>query len=98
METKICTMCGIEKSVDQFREYPREGRYPYCLECQSIETRRRYLAQKTVISLEEEEELQQINRLYELRVAKGLRTFGDKSRNKSARSLVDKQIAALEGM
>lgn len=97
MKNKVCTMCGVEKSVDQFREYPREGRYPYCLDCQSIETRRRYLTQKSVISLDEEEELQQINKLYEMRLAKGLRTFGDRSR-KSAKSIVDKQLALLEEM
>lgn len=100
MDTKACTTCGQEKPLEEFRRYPGETgkRYPYCLECQSIETRRKYLelkkTKKTII-MEEEIELQKINELYMLRVEKGLRTLGSRVKHKSVKRIVDKQIEDL---
>ena len=103
METKKCTMCGKEKILTEFRKYPGETtkRYPYCLECQQIETRRRYLEDKLrrgVILTEEECELQRIHQLYELRLVKGLRTFGMRTMREDAsvKILVDQQIYELD--
>ena len=49
-ETKVCSRCGKEKSVDDFYSVKYRGqkpRYKYsiCKTCTSIESRRRYLAQ-----------------------------------------------------
>ena len=100
METKRCTMCGKDKKMAEFRKYPGETtrRYPYCLECQQIETRRRYLESKLkcgTIMTEEEYELERINRLYELRLVKGLRTFGMRA-DTSVKIIVDQQIYELD--
>lgn len=100
-DTKICTTCGQEKPLNEFRNYPRDttARYPYCLECQTIETRRKYLVSKIenrTNTLEEELELVQIEDLYKLRLDKGLKTLGTRSKHKSVRHLVDKQAEFLK--
>lgn len=92
---KMCSMCGSEKSQEEFRKYPNGKSYPYCLECQTIETRRRYLMSKTVRTDEEMEEEKAINELYKKRLEKGLKTFGGKSRTGSVKSIVDKQMKDL---
>lgn len=99
-ETKTCTMCGKEKTIEDFRKYPgkNDKRYPYCLECQSIETRRRYLVSKRAnktISMEEECELQSIQDLYALRLEKGYKTFGSREHMHTTRHIVDRQMEDL---
>lgn len=93
---KNCSMCGGEKSLEEFRKYPNGKSYPYCLECQTIETRRRYLAGKSELNEDESLELQDIEKLYDKRLERGLKTFGSKSRAGSARAIVDKQMKSLE--
>jgi len=49
-ETKVCTRCGKEKSIDDFYRVKYKGaapKYSYgvCKKCTSIEQRRRYLMQ-----------------------------------------------------
>ena len=92
---KTCTMCGVEKAQEEFRKYPNGRRYPYCLECQSIETRRRYLAGLKCLTDAQEDELNQINKLYEMRLAKGLKTFGGKPRAGSMSEIIAKQMKSL---
>lgn len=95
--TKKCTMCGVDKPHDQFRKYPNGKRYPYCLDCQTIETRRRYLEQIEAgqgLSEELHDELDSIRQLYEARLKVGLNTFGTRQ-PKSARELVSKQMEQL---
>ena len=48
METKVCTRCGKEKSVDDFYKVKYKGvkpKYSYsvCKKCTAIEQKRRYL-------------------------------------------------------
>ena len=50
METKVCTRCGKEKSVNDFYKVKYKGvkpKYSYgvCKQCTSIEQKRRYLMQ-----------------------------------------------------
>lgn len=104
IETKVCTTCGQEKSPEEFRRYPGNSprRYPYCLECQSIETRRRYLVGKVksrTNTVEEGVELEQIEDLYRLRLEKGLKTLGARSgKSSTVRHLVDQQRLRLENI
>lgn len=49
-ETKVCSRCGKEKSVDEFYDVKYKGqapkyKYSICKSCTNIESRRRYLAQ-----------------------------------------------------
>lgn len=48
METKVCTRCGKEKSVEEFYKVKYKGEkpkysYSVCKQCTSIEQKRRYL-------------------------------------------------------
>lgn len=103
METKTCTMCGNEKKITEFRKYPgihQHKRYPYCCECEQIENRRRYLAKKVkqdTITTEEYCELRDIERLYEKRLEKGLKTFGMRG-DQSVKKLVDRHMDDLDKM
>ena len=50
IETKVCSRCGQEKSIEEFYKVKyknRETKYNYsvCKTCMSIEQRRRYLLQ-----------------------------------------------------
>ena len=84
-ETKVCTMCGEDKLLDEFRLYPNgKKRYPYCKDCQTIENRRRYLVGLPTLSVEQMGELNTINELYDKRIECGLNTF---SRTKSVTAL-----------
>ena len=96
---KSCSMCGGAKPLEEFRKYPNGNRYPYCLECQTIETRRRYLLSLeggSNFTREHGDELDAIRELYELRVAKGLKTFGRKPRVGSVLQMVSEQKKSLE--
>ena len=98
-------MCGEERYIDEFRTQVRRNyknecrstyRRPYCKACEAIECRRRYLVDMTSPSPEHEQELNQINELYELRLAKGLKTFDTNRRNKpTIATEVSKQLEAL---
>lgn len=95
---KTCTMCGGEKSLEEFRKYQNGKRYPYCLECQTIETRRRYLLTletKQGLSRDQQDELAAIRQLYEMRLKAGLKTFGGKPRVGSVSDIVDRQMKDL---
>lgn len=100
METKVCRFCGEEKSVDDFRNYydGRKGKYSYCLECERIETRRKYLKRKgDKCTPEQLQEIKSIERLYEARLAKGLSVPGHASRHKqSVADLVQQQLNSLK--
>lgn len=74
MDTKLCRSCGVDKPIDCFRQYygTQKGRYTYCKECESIESRRKYLTRKTALTESERQDLANIQELYSLRVARGL--------------------------
>ena len=73
--TKTCIGCGVEQPISCFRQYynGRKGRYNHCKDCETIESRRKYLSRKTERSGAEQEELDNIQKLYDMRVVKGLR-------------------------
>ena len=82
METKVCKRCGREQSVDQFRLYygGRKGYYSFCLTCEKIEQRRKYLvAKQDDLAPCEAEELRKINELYERRRGAGLKVPGTRT-------------------
>lgn len=75
METKVCCRCGVEKPISEYRHYygGKKGYYGYCKQCERLETRRRYLVGMTELSVDQRAELEAINKLYELRAARGLK-------------------------
>ena len=93
METKICSVCGRELSVDMFRVYAHNPNkvWPYCKECESIEIRRKYLQRKGEMRSDaEQQELDKINELYKRHAEAGRRVLGNcKPRNQKASSIVD---------
>ena len=94
---KICSMCGREQSVDNFRKYKSGKPYTYCKDCEAIEIRRRYLEHKGAgCSSDEADELVRINHLYQMRVNSGLNTFGTRKRSSSTcMDLVNEQLKSL---
>lgn len=93
--TKVCTMCGDEKPLDEFRPYPKgDKRYPYCLECQAIENRRRYLVGKSTLDIDQQIELDVINELYDKRIENGLDTF-NRTKSSNALDLARQQLSKL---
>lgn len=96
-----CTMCGVQKPEDEFRLYPSgKRRRPFCKECESIETRRRYLERlrgddKLTDCMADE--LKQINDLYDQRIAAGLNTFGKRRKKAKSSDYVTKQLSELLG-
>lgn len=98
METKICSVCGRELSVDRFRMYHNKpGKtWPYCKDCESIEMRRKYLQNKGAdMSDEEYAELEKIGELYKRHAEAGRRVLGScKPRNQKASALVDEMLAS----
>ena len=93
METKVCSRCGIEKPIAEFREYYTvSGTYKYCKECEKIEARRKYLIRKgDAITDAQREELDRIGILYERRRSKGLEAPTDSS-SVSVNDLLDKYL------
>ena len=94
--TKICTMCGEEKPMEEYRQYPhnKNKRYPYCNDCQAIENRRRYIEQLAEPTPEQLDELALINQLYDKRIEKGLKTF-NRQKKGNCLDAVAAQLAKL---
>ena len=91
---KVCSRCGKELPLEMFRKYynGREGRYTYCLDCEAIEARRKYLVGRgDALTEAQREELDKISKLYALRASKGLNVPGYTKRRCANRisSLVD---------
>lgn len=77
MATKTCKQCGEIKPLDQFRPYygGRKGTYRTCKLCEKINSREKYLLNKSssgTISADEVEELEKIHDLWEAQVQLGL--------------------------
>lgn len=89
MDTKVCCRCGVEKPINDFRKYygGRKGRYTYCLSCEKLDFRRKYLV--GLLELREElredqqAELDAINALYDARAAHGLSDPRDHTHSRS---------------
>ena len=99
MDTKVCSTCGQEKSVDNFRKYygGRKGRYSYCKECEKIEQRRKYLSKRSELTASEQTELDNILQLYGMRQAAGLKVLGKIRSSTGVNNLVDAQMEVLNG-
>lgn len=75
MTYKTCAHCGETRPVDMFRKYyNRPGLYAFCKMCEKVETRRKYLAGKIRLSVDEKIELDNIIKLYEYQSSLGLRS------------------------
>ncbi len=99
---KVCSRCGKELPLDNFRKYYNGGDsyYTYCKDCEAIEARRKYLVGRSDAATPEQlDELQKIQKLYELRAAKGLKVPGHtKGRvTNRVRALVDDLLNEAEG-
>lgn len=73
--TKRCKQCGSTKSLDNFRQYYNGGNshYNVCLECESINSRLKYLEKKSNLSVDETAEVDMIYQLYEVQRSRGLK-------------------------
>lgn len=86
IKTKVCKQCGELKPIDQFRSYyqGRKGTYTTCKSCERINSRYKYLCSKESGSDSAiDEERKQIEELYALQRANGLRpprTSGNKTK------------------
>lgn len=99
METKVCTHCGELKPLSCFRQYynGRRSHYRYCKTCEKINIRYKYLVGKgSGAAAHELEELAKIERLYEIRHARGLETPIHKSGRGGASALIDEMLAKVE--
>lgn len=77
MATKNCKQCGEIKPMEQFRRYygGRKGVYKTCKLCEKINSREKYLAVKSagsVLTEEEETELEKIHKLWTAQTQIGL--------------------------
>lgn len=92
---KICSRCGTEQPLSNFRQYynrgANAGTYKFCKECERIETRRKYLVGRgDAVTQAQKEELASIHRLYDLRASKGLDVPGRiRHKPSTVKSLVD---------
>lgn len=70
-----CKQCGTEKLKQDFRLYYNQSgkRYTICLDCERINSRRKYLLKKSGRTVSEQAELDDIHKLYDLQRAAGLK-------------------------
>lgn len=92
MEVKTCKRCGATKPLTEFRDYygGKPGKYTFCKTCEKIEARRKYLRRKPELSVVEQQELNEIERLYEQRKARGLTV--PRKRTSGVRSIVEDEL------
>lgn len=96
-QMQTCKRCGEAKPLSQFRKYygNRKGHYTYCLECERIETRRKYLAGKSTLTTEELNELETIEKLYDARAKHGLNSPNRRSGKSKVQTIVEQQLAKM---
>ena len=90
---RVCKQCGLEKDDKNFRQlYGKNGSYRICLECESINSRLKYLLHKEqvgTITDDEIKEIETIEDLYERQRAMGLKP---PRRRGTASSTVDRLV------
>lgn len=96
-QMQSCKRCGEAKPLPQFRKYygNRKGHYTYCLECERIETRRKYLAGKKLLTPDELYELQTIENLYDARAKRGLSVPNRRPNKSKVQTIVEQQLAKM---
>jgi len=72
---KKCKQCGGIKPLDQYRKYygGRQGTYNTCRDCESINSRVKYLKRKAELTPDEDNELTQIYDLWDAQRLVGLK-------------------------
>lgn len=96
-QKQTCKRCGAVKPLSQFRKYygNRKGHYTYCLECERLETRRKYLSNKELLTPDELYELQAIQNLYDARERKGLQSPHKRTDKPSVLSIVEQHLEEI---
>ena len=91
---KQCKQCGKMLPISSFRKYygGRKGTYKYCLTCERINNREKYLMKKATFTAEETEELEMIHKLWHIQRMNGLQPPHD-NRNKA--SVADRVVDLL---
>lgn len=99
---KACRQCGEVKQDNMYRQYYNgsESRNLTCMQCEKINSRRKYLERKEALHKREANELQLIYQLYEQQRANGLRppkkTIKEVGLVDAIQGLLNKQAAANE--
>ena len=96
-QTKTCRRCGAVKPLTQFRKYygNRKGHYTFCQECERLETRRKYLSRKELLTPDELYELQAIKNLYEARERIGLPQPKARSSKSRVLDIVEQRLTEI---
>lgn len=99
-EFQSCKQCGIEKPIDQFREYynGRKGNYKVCKDCEKVNSRRKYLEGKSPDSCSEEErqELQDIYTLYDMQRSLGFKPPRARGKNEDVSKILQEQLVQYQ--
>jgi hypothetical protein len=97
-QTQTCKRCGAAKPLSQFRKYygNRKGHYTFCLECEKLETRRKYLKSKTSLTDYEQHELESIEKLYAMRMKRGLKVPCQRDSSMDVLSIVERHLAEMQ--
>lgn len=87
-EFRQCKQCGKMLPITSFRKYygGRKGTYKYCLNCERINSREKYLMKKDTISADETNELAQIHKLWDVQRMNGLQP---PHHNKNKQSVIE---------
>lgn len=97
-ETRKCKQCGHVKSLELFRQYYGRGankgkrsqsRYRTCKQCESINTKYKYLCKKPELTEEESTMRDKIEQLYEVQRSLGYKPPGSDPTPRDASVIVD---------
>jgi hypothetical protein len=104
---KKCKQCGTIKSENLFREYYGRGaqkgtrtgnRYKTCKDCETVNSRLKYLLKKDILTESEQLDVDNIYELYTLLRAAGLRPPTDEKKEKPVATLITDMIAAASSI
>lgn len=95
---KQCKQCGKMLPTSMFRKYygGRKGSYKYCLTCEKINNREKYLMKKATFTAEETEELDMIHKLWQIQRMNGLQPPHDNRNKASVADKVEDLLADYE--
>lgn len=96
-QMQSCNRCGAVKPLSEFRPYygNRKGHYKHCLECEKIETRRKYLSSKKSLTPNEQHELDAIHKLYAMQMERGLKSPCLRSSATNILDVVEQRMAEM---
>ena len=95
---KQCKQCGKLLPSTAFRKYygGRKGNYKYCLTCERINNREKYLMKKDILSADETAELNNIHDLWQLQRMNGLQPPHLNQNKVSVAESVDDLLSAYD--